>query len=78
MIFFEFYFSGLSNKIMRKYLITGDWSQSTPYHICPVAYVDVSKIAGLVANNVDTDQTPRSVALIWVYTVCSGLSKYLR
>ena len=28
MIFLWFYLSGLSNRIMRKYLITGDWSQS--------------------------------------------------
>ena len=29
MILFEFHFSGLSNKIIRKkYFVTGDWSQS--------------------------------------------------
>ena len=32
MIFLGFYFSGLSNRIMRKkYLVTGDWSQSKIY-----------------------------------------------
>ena len=28
MIFFWFYLSGLSNKIIKKNLVTGDWSQS--------------------------------------------------
>ena len=29
------------------------------------------------AKPVDPDQTTRSAGLIWVYTVCSGFSKYL-
>ena len=32
------------------------------------------KIAGCVANSVDPDEKPRLRRLIWVYTVCSGLS----
>ena len=32
------------------------------------------KIAGRVTNSVDPDETPRLRRLIWVYTVCSGLS----
>ena len=32
------------------------------------------KIAGWVANSVDPDETPHLRCLIWVYTVCSGMS----
>ena len=34
----------------------------------------MSKTARRVANKVDSHQTLRSVGLIWVYTVCTGLS----
>ena len=34
----------------------------------------VSKIARWVANSVDPDESPHLRHLIWVYTVCSGLS----
>ena len=33
MILFWFYFSGLSNRIIRKKIVSGDWSQSNCYAV---------------------------------------------
>ena len=67
--------------IYPKYLDT-----STPYHSCPKIWTRTIYHLMLCLKNywmsgkrVDPDETPRSAAshlrrLIWVYTVCSGLS----
>ena len=46
---FWFYFSGLSNRIMRKNLVTGDWSQSNTGYAKPLT---VALLVNVLADNI--------------------------
>ena len=66
----------LQYRIYPKYLDT-----STPYHVCSKIWTSTIhypmlclKIAEWVANSVDPNESHVLRRLIWVYTVCSGLS----